>query len=242
MWEEQAAAWIAWARSPDDSYWFYRDAFFELLPQPMSRTVEVGCGEGRVTRDLVARGHRVTAVDASPTLLDAAREADPASEYVIADAAELPFGDGSFDLAVAYNSLMDMDDMDGAIHELGRVLRPGGRLCLCVTHPVNDAGRFEHDDPGARFLIDVYRGRRPYDETFELGGGTMRFVSWCYSLEGYARPLADAGFVIEAMREPPPAPARLEITPRAERRLRIPNFLMLRALKPSVDVARGGNP
>ena len=81
--EERAQGWLAWARTPGhDAYWRYRDAFFALVPAPGAATLEVGCGEGRVARDLVARGHRVTALDASPTLLRAAAEADPASRYV----------------------------------------------------------------------------------------------------------------------------------------------------------------
>ncbi|MGH3320190.1 MAG: class I SAM-dependent methyltransferase [Streptosporangiaceae bacterium] len=136
-WEEQARNWIAWAREPgQDAYWRYSPDFFELVPPPGAGTLDLGCGEGRVARDLAARGHRVTGVDAAPTLLAAAREADPGGTYLLADAADLPFGDGSFDLVVAYNSLMDISDMPGAVKESARVLRPGGRLCLSVTHPV----------------------------------------------------------------------------------------------------------
>jgi 2-polyprenyl-3-methyl-5-hydroxy-6-metoxy-1,4-benzoquinol methylase len=63
--EDRAQAWLAWARTPGhDAYWVYRDAFFALVPEPGVATLEVGCGEGRVTRDLNARGHRVTALDA----------------------------------------------------------------------------------------------------------------------------------------------------------------------------------
>jgi ubiquinone/menaquinone biosynthesis C-methylase UbiE len=230
--ETQAENWIRLARSDDDAYWVYRDAFFELVPQPRGRTLELGCGEGRVVRDLRERGHTVVGIDAAPSLIEAARAFDPAGDYVLADAASLPFDDESFDLAVAYNSLMDIDDMEGATREVWRVLRPGSRFCICVTHPVNDAGRFEHDQPGAAFKIDVYRGRRQYDLTVTHADGvTMRFVSWCYPLEGYTRPLEDAGFLLEAMREP--AMDRSQVAPRGERRLRIPNFLMMRALKPA---------
>jgi SAM-dependent methyltransferase len=223
--EEHAESWLAIARDRIDSYWVYRHAFFELVPEPGERTIEIGCGEGRVTRDLSARGHRVVGVDASPTLVGAAREADPDGEYVVSDAAGLPFEDESFDLAVAYNSLMDIDEMAGAVREAWRVLRPGSRFCICVTHPVNDAGRFEHDQPGAAFHIDVYRGRRRFD------GMPGPFVSWCYPLEGYTRPLEDAGFLLEAFREP--AVDRSSKAPRGERRLRIPNFLLIRAVKPA---------
>src|SRR5262249_12668082 len=69
-WEAEAARWAAWAREPGhDAYWYYRDAFFALLPPPGRRTLEVGCGEGRVARDLAACGHRVVAVDVSRTLI-----------------------------------------------------------------------------------------------------------------------------------------------------------------------------
>jgi SAM-dependent methyltransferase len=108
-WEKEAENWIAWARTPShDPYWLFRGSFFELLPPPGRATLEIGSGEGRVTRDLVARGYQVTGVDASPTLVQAAIEAHPGGHYVVADAAALPFGNGSFDMVVAYNSLMDV--------------------------------------------------------------------------------------------------------------------------------------
>ena len=231
VWEPEAENWIALARDGDDSYWFYRDSFFELVPAPGERTLEIGSGEGRVARDLKARRHEVIGVEASPTLVAAAQAVDTTGEYLLGDAAALPFEDGSFDLAIAYNSLMDIDDMTGAVREAWRVLRPGSRFCICVTHPINDAGRFEHDEPGASFLMDVYRSRRRYDETLTRHGVTMRAVGWCYPLEDYARALEDAGFLIEAFREP--AVDKSEIAPRGERRLRIPNFLFLRAVKPA---------
>lgn len=233
-WAEQAENWIAWTRTGDDGYTAYNASFFELLPPPAGRTIEIGCGEGRVARDLRRLGHDVVGVDAVPRLVRAAAEADPGGQYVVADASELPFEAASFDLAVAYNSLMDIeDDMSVAVREAWRVLRPGSRFCICVTHPVNDAGRFEPDTADGIFVMDVYRGRRRYDEVWERDGVAMRFVGWCYPLESYTRALEDAGFVIEAIREPVPSAERLATKPRAARRLRIPNFLMLRALKPA---------
>ena len=99
-WEENAAAWVAWARAPaHDSYWlFHRDLFLELVPPPPRRTLDLGCGEGRFARDLAARGYDVVGVDASPTMLAAAREAAPELELHLADAAALPLDDASFEL------------------------------------------------------------------------------------------------------------------------------------------------
>jgi SAM-dependent methyltransferase len=227
-WEKHASDWAAWARTPDfDSYWAYSPAFFELVPPPGRRTLEVGCGEGRVTRDLMKRGHRVTACDATHELLKLATDADDASAYLRCDAAALPFGDGVFDLAVFYNSLMDIDDMESSIQEAARVLESGGRMCACVTHPIPDAGKFESSADDSRFVISgTYLGERRWIDIVpvERDGLRMEFAGWAYPLEGYFRALENAGFAIEAVREP-------RIDSGSERWRRIPLFLMWRAVK-----------
>src|SRR5262245_53181167 len=104
IWEREAGNWVRWARQPGhDVYWSYRAGFFDdVVPPAGNRTLDIGCGEGRVSRDLVARGHHVTGVDLSPTLARHAHAADDDGAYVAADAAALPFPDATFDLAVAY--------------------------------------------------------------------------------------------------------------------------------------------
>lgn len=227
-WESRAGQWLAWARTPGhDVYWDYRDAFFALVPEPAGRTLEVGCGEGRVSRDLVARGHGVTALDPSETLIAAAAELDPESDYVLGYAEDLPFPDAAFGLVVSYNALMDVRDMPHAVREAARVLVPGGRLCLCVTHPLNDAGDWDGEADDARYtLTRSYLESEPFEVTIERDGLSMEFDGTTYSLEAYARALEAAGLQVEAIREPSP---RAETT--GARWARVPMFLMLRAVK-----------
>jgi SAM-dependent methyltransferase len=151
---------------------------------------------------------------------------------VLADAARVPFGDGAFDLVVAYNSLMDIEDMEAAVREAARVLETRGRLCVCVTHPIADAGAFASREPDAAFVIDgSYLDKRPFEGTYARGGLRITFRGWAYPLEAYGRALDEAGFVIEAMREPPATAAAVQRDPSERRWQRIPLFLFMLATK-----------
>jgi SAM-dependent methyltransferase len=237
-WEENAAAWVEWARAPGhDSYWrFHRDLFLELVPPPSGRTLDLGCGEGRLMRDLAALGHDVAGVDVSPTMVAAAREAAPEMELHVADAAALPFDDGAFGLVVAFMSLQDVDDLRGAIWEAARVLGPGGRFCLAIVHPFSSAGKFAEPEVDAPFVIEgSYLDERTSDLTVERGGLVMRFVSRHTPLETYVEELTASGLLIDQLREPKVPDSGLRPDGAAGRRWqRIPLFLHLRALKPEV--------
>jgi len=199
-WERHAYAWAAWARKPGhDSYNYVRDAFFDaVVPPPGAATLDVACGEGRVCRDLRERGHLVTGVDVSRTLIDLAREADPAGEYVVADAAALPFPDASFDLVISYNALMNFDDLDGALRETARVLSPYGRVAACIVHPM----AYVYPRRGGEFVFEgSYFDRPDAFVTATRDGLSMTFVDRSRTLEQYSRALASAGFAIERLRE-----------------------------------------
>ena len=232
LWEAVAQQWAAWARKPDhDSYWrYHREPFFALLPRPGRLTLDIGCGEGRVARDLKGMGHNVIAVDVSPTMVRLAKEADPSMQVMVADAASLPFSDGAADLVVAFMSLHDVDDMPAAILETARVLSSGGALCLALVHPINSAGHFASLGPDARFVIDdSYLHPHRYQETIERDGLPMTFNSRHWPLEAYFTALANSGYVVEALRELTVDAG--SVTERADRArwLRVPLFLDLRA-------------
>ena len=228
-WEAEARHWVAWARRPGhDSYWqFHRDRFLALLPDPPARVLDVGCGEGRLPRDLQAAGYEVIGVDGSTTLIEHARAADPDGDYRVADAARLPFDDESFGLVTAFLSLHDMDDAAGAIGEIGRVLQRGGRACLAIVHPINSAGRFEAATPDASFVIrDSYFDDRRYADTVERDGLTMTFTSYHRPLERYAGWLERAGLLIDRIAE-----IEDSSDPPGDRWRRLPLFLHLRVVR-----------
>ena len=206
-WEDRAHNWIEWARRPkfDALSGIPADLPGGGSPSAGEATLEIGCGEGRVTRDMAARGHAVTAIDASPTLVASAAAMDGHSLYKVAHAEYLPFDDSSFDVVVAYNSLMDVQDMPLAVREASRVLRRNSYMAVCVTHPVCDAGTFTDFTSSAPFIIEeTYRGARLFHAIVERDGLRMDFEGHTYDLESYVCVFEQAGLLMERLREPAP--------------------------------------
>jgi SAM-dependent methyltransferase len=182
-----------------------------------------------VCRDLAARGHSIVGIEQSPRLVAAARAAAPTMDIRHADAAALPLEDASADLVIAFMTLHDMDDFDGAVREIARVLAPGGRFCAAVVHPLGSAGRFEEHEANARFIIagDYLRPFK-YAMTVERDGFAMTFHSMHRSLEAYFAAFEAAGLVVEALREPT-VPEEAFRSAAGARWQRIPQFLHIRA-------------
>lgn len=203
-WEQHAADWIIWARtSQHDGFWKGTwPALRQLLPAPPAGAVlDLGCGEGRAGRELLKLGYRVIGADRSPTLARAAAASCQAMPVVLADAAALPFADHSTDLVVACMSLMDMDDFPGAVAEIGRVLRPGGTLCMAVVHPSISAQDEDTMDSASFRFSHPYLQPRRYVDRIERDGLGMTFTSMHRPLSDYTSALFANGMVLSALTE-----------------------------------------
>ncbi|MBV9198721.1 MAG: class I SAM-dependent methyltransferase [Alphaproteobacteria bacterium] len=113
------------------------DRIFDLVLAGRRGALDVldaGCGTGFLSLELASRGHRVTGVDFAPAMLAEARRkaAQHGAEirFEEADAEQLPFASGSFDLVVSRHVLWTLPHPEMAIDEWIRVLRPGGRLAV----------------------------------------------------------------------------------------------------------------
>jgi len=98
------------------------------------RALDVGCGPGALTSELVRRlgADRVAAIEPSPAFVEECRRRNPGADVRVAPAEELPFGDARFDAALAQLTFNFFSDGDAAARELRRVLVPGGVAAGCV--------------------------------------------------------------------------------------------------------------
>lgn len=176
----------------------------EAALQPGQRVIDVACGTGVIARlaaDVVGAAGSVTGVDVADDMIDVAtRSSSGAIDWHVADAADLPMPDRSFDVALCQMGLMFMPDRVGAAAEMRRVLRPGGRAIVTTPGPIQPP--FEAME---RAIVDNVNP--------ELGG----FVRAVFSMndpDQLASVLTEAGFADVAadryeVRLTLPAPAEL---------------------------------
>ncbi len=177
-----------------------------LLGDVADRDVlEVGCGAAQCSRWLAARGARAIGLDLSHRQLQHSQRIDAetgiAVPVVLGTATHLPFEDGSFDAVFSsFGALQFVSDIDVAIAETTRVLRPGGLFAFSITHPTR---WMFPDDPSEAGLVasQSYWDRTPYVE-IDDASGRVAYVEHHRTLGDWVSLLSGAGLHIERLEEP----------------------------------------
>lgn len=205
------------------------------------RLLDLGCGAGALCRPVLQAGAEYTGVDLSPRLIATARQRQPRSaRFLVGDVTRgdtLPpaIPTRGFHAAAFLLSIQDIEPLDGALQTAARVLVPGGRLGIVMTHPCFRVPRqsgwvWDRERRLASRRVDRYLTptRVPMGSPGRGGGGKGRTWSWHRPLATYVEALTAAGFALESLVEvpaPPDAPGRDARSENPE----IPMFLGLRA-------------
>lgn len=102
--------------------------------RPGIQALDVGCGPGGLTRELVARvgAADVAAIDPAPQFVAACRQRNPGVDARVGVAEALPWPDDTFDAVLSCLVIGFMTDPDGGVREMSRVTRPGGMVAACM--------------------------------------------------------------------------------------------------------------
>ena len=163
------------------------------------RILDAGCGSGPLAAELRARGATVTGFDSSAEMVKLARKRlGEDADLRVADLDRpLPFADGAFDDVVASLVLHYLRDWTGALAELRRVLKPGGRLVLSVNHPIV----YKWLNPEADYFAVT-----EWSDTHSFNGQAATLTYWHRPLHAMTDAFTGAGFRIAVISEPPYAP------------------------------------
>lgn len=112
----------------------WSDLLTPLLPAPPAAIADIGCGTGSLSLLLAAAGHSLKGLDVAPAMIQAARAkaagAGHQMEFLVGDAADPPWADGSFDVVLCRHVLWALNDPRAALGEWFRLLKPTGSLLL----------------------------------------------------------------------------------------------------------------
>ncbi len=214
------------------------------------QVLDLACGNGYIARKLAKAGAHVVGVDASAPIIERARAREAreplGTSYHVGDATGLSMlADSSFDIVACNMALMDIEDAEGAIREVGRVLRVGGRFVASLCHPCFDQG------PSSTWLMErffrttkvwrkIARYRQPFADEMPWGieGKTASTIGYHRPLSWYARAFRESSLLIRSLEEPAPTKEFIESSPQGPNVIEIPLHLVIEAVK----VAEHGGP
>jgi SAM-dependent methyltransferase len=179
-----------------------------LGPVADREVLEIACGHGRVSRGLARLGaSSVVGVDLSAAMLAKAAEAEAREPlgitYLQADAASADLLAGrTFDAVLCSFGLSDIDDLDGTLATVRRVLRPGGVFAFCILHPC-----FPGVDgvSGAWPTDGSYYAERWWQADGSLSTLRQQVGANHRTLSTYLNSLRQHGFTLDVVAEPEPA-------------------------------------
>ncbi|MCC5952722.1 MAG: class I SAM-dependent methyltransferase [Acidimicrobiia bacterium] len=231
-WETHAAWWQEQFTDGVDPE--YTEQILPLVvswTEGFGRVVEVGAGEGQVSRAIAAGGASlVVAVDPTEAQVRAAHQRGGGPLAVRADAGILPLADASMDAAVVCLVLEHVDDLEGALGELARVVRAGGRFLLLLNHPLlqtpGSGWVDDHllDPPEQYWQLGPYLDEAATYEEVEAGVH-IRFLH--RPLHVYVNSLVEVGFRIVHLAEPAPPAGFLARSPAYREAAAIPRLMAL---------------
>ena len=235
LWDRHAQWWIDGFTGGADPE--YEEQIIPLAVAELGgggRVLDVGCGDGQVARALAATGCAVTGIDPTARNLEVARERGGGPEYVEGAADDLPFPDAYFDAVVACLVFEHIDDVDAAIAEVARVLRPGGLFAFFLNHPLlqtpGSGWIDDHmiDPPEQYWRIGPYLVETESIEEVELGVH-IRFLH--RPLSRYVNAMSEHGLQLERMVEPEPPEGFLARAPEYPLARTVPRLLYMRSVR-----------
>ena len=235
LWDEHADWWIEGFTNGVDPE--YEEQIIPLAIEELSGrkvVLDVGCGDGQISRALASQGAQVLGIDPTQKHIDIANARGGGPLYQLGDATHLPVPDESQDAVVACLVFEHIDEVDAAIAEVSRVLKPGGQFSFFLNHPLLQT-------PGSGWIDDYILD--PPEQYWRIGAYLVEtetieevekdvFIRFIHRpLSRYVNALLAAGLSIERMLEPSPPQGFLDRAPEYALAHTIPRLLYLRAVK-----------
>lgn len=235
---EMTEEWIRLAPTNPHRMKFIMPFTLEQLGDVTGKVIlDLGCGEGGYSRELVRRGAVVTGVDCAESAIgycrDKAAEDQLEITYHVRNSNDLAdIADNGFDIVLASMMLMDCEDFEGTIREIVRVLKPSGRLFASVCHPCfHTSGGIGRMDKGIDRKVVVSNYYHPKEWEAPLSSGNVKVVWRHRTIEDYVKMFIKCGLTITDLHEPVPTEEQAAVDVGIAWLQKVPIFMFWEAKK-----------
>ena len=237
-WNNVGSEWIEKAQTNDFRMHYIMPYTMQKLGNVEGLDIlDLGCGEGGYSRELAGRGAKVTAADCSEMSIGyaayAAKEKNLDISCLVRNSNDL-YGiqNDSFDVVLCAMMLMDVEDFDGTMKEIYRVLRPDGKVFISILHPCFKPPvehKWFHENDTVQVIVKNYF--EPEEWVGEIAGIDQRVIYRHRTMSDYVKVFVRNNFKIIDLNEPKPTEEQRKMSPRIEWLTKIPMYMFIELAK-----------
>ena len=233
-WGKVGFEWIEKAQTNDFRIFYIMPWTMKLLGDVRGLSIlDLGCGEGGYARKLAKEGAKVTAIDCSEMAIDyaitAAEEEKLAITHLVRNSNDLyEIEDHSYDIVLCAMVMMDVEDLDGTLKEINRVLKKDGKVFISILHPCFKPPIEHHwvkENGIPQVVVKDYFNPTQWEGN--IAGIEQPVIYRHKTLSDYVKIFAKNGFYISDMNEPIPTKEQIAKSERIEWLTRIPMYLFM---------------
>lgn len=224
--------WIHTAQTNDFRMYYIMPYTLEKLGDVKGkRILDLGCGDGGYSRALAKEGALLTSADCSEDMIEYAKnkaeEENLKIDHRVVNAnALIDIPENCYDVVLCSMMLMDVEDLDGTLKEIYRVLKPEGTVFISILHPCFKGKETAWlKDNGIQVLVSDYHN--PKEWVGEIKGMKDPVIYRHRTLSEYVKAFVGSGFKISDMNEPVPTEEQAQMSPRVAWLKKIPMYLFI---------------
>lgn len=183
-----------------------------LSPKPGEEILDVACGQGFFAHEIVKAGSKVVGIDVAGELVKLAKEQSGKNEtYLVLSAEKMEsLSNGRFSAAVCVLALQNIKNLQAAVSEIARVLKPDGRCVLVLNHPafrIPTASSWAYDKETNTQYRNIYKYLSEISQEVDMTQGVIGpknktyTISFHRPLQVYFKAFAKAGLCVTRLEE-----------------------------------------
>lgn len=237
-WNNIGTEWIDKAQTNDFRMEYIMPNTLRMMGEVEGKMIlDLGCGEGGYSRELAKRGAIVTAIDCSQGCINYATEKAKMEnlkvQHFVRNSNDLhEIKDNTYDQVLCSMMLMDVEDLDGTLKEIERVLKPGGQVYISVLHPCFKPPvehKWFRDGEEVQVIVKDYFHPQIWEGS--ICGCESKVIYRHRTMSDYVKAFTTSRLLLIDLEEPIPTAEQIAKSPRIKWLTKIPMYMFMKLMK-----------